>query len=258
MKNPTPPIVAALAALALAFSPVLFAQQSAGPDQQQNARADNGTANQAAKSAGPSSAQPGTLQKNDSKDGASETRDANPGTAATDSANQSGTKSPSDATTTASDRGAATKDAGDSVLTDKEFVMRAAQGGMTEVELGKLAAEKAQAGDVKSFGERMVKDHSQANDELKGIAEKKGIDISPTLNAHNQAQVDRLGKLSGAAFDKAYVKSQVRAHESTVELFKEEAQSGQDPDLKAFANKTLPTLQDHCSSIMGIQKNGVK
>ena len=143
-------------------------------------------------------------------------------------------------------------------LSDKEFVMRAAQGGMTEVELGKQASEKASSSEVKDFGSRMVKDHTQANDELKSLAEKKGITLSSSLDARHQGMVDKLGKLSGSAFDKAYVSNQVRAHEMTVKLFKEEAQSGQDPDLKAFASRTLPTLEDHCSSITGIQKSGVK
>jgi len=143
-------------------------------------------------------------------------------------------------------------------LSDKEFVMRAAQGGMTEVELGKVASEKGGTSEVKDFGNRMVKDHTQANDELKGLAEKKGITLSSTLDPRHQAQVDRLNKLTGPAFDKAYVNNQVRAHESTVELFQEEAQSGQDPDLKAFASRTLPTLQSHCSSIKSIENNGAK
>ena len=129
---------------------------------------------------------------------------------------------------------------------------------MTEVQLGRLASEKGGSSQVKDFGSRMVKDHSQANDELKGLADKKGIAVDSKLDARNQSQVDRLSKLSGPAFDKAYVTNQVRAHESTVKLFKEEAQSGQDPDLKAFASRTLPTLENHCSSIMDIQKNGVK
>jgi putative membrane protein len=184
---------------------------------------------------------------------------------ATDSAVQSTTKTPSDATTSAvenkeSNEVSSNTNPGkeDKPLSDKDFVMRAAQGGMTEVELGKVATEKGQSSDVKDFGARMVKDHTQANDQLKSLAEKKGIALSSSLDARHQGQVDRLSKLSGTAFDKAYVTNQVRAHEMTVKLFQQEAQSGQDPDLKAFANQTLPTLKDHCSSIMSIQNNGSK
>ncbi len=260
MKTPTHPALAAVAALALAFSPVLFAQQSTGPDQSQNARANDSTADQHANDNGSSASQPGTLDKNNSKDANSETRDANPGTTSSDSAVQSTTKNPSDATTATTETSASNSasNKAEKPLSDKEFVTRAAQGGMTEVELGKVASEKGGSSQVKDFGARMVKDHSQANDELKGLAEKKGIALASTLDARHQGQVDRLSRLSGPAFDKAYVTNQVRAHESTVALFQEEAQSGQDPDLKAFASRTLPTLQDHCSSIKGIQNSGVK
>ena len=134
----------------------------------------------------------------------------------------------------------------------------ASQGGMTEVELGKVAGEKASSSQVKDFGARMVKDHTQANDELKGIAEKKGVTLSSSLDARHQAMVDRMSKLSGPAFDQAYIKGMVRDHEKTVALFKSEAESGQDPDVKAFASKTLPTLEDHCSSIKSIQDSGAK
>jgi putative membrane protein len=134
----------------------------------------------------------------------------------------------------------------------------AAQGGMTEVQLGKVASEKGNSDQVKAFGARMVKDHTQANDELMGIAQKKGVTLSTTLDSRHQAMVDQMSKLSGPAFDKAYISGMVRDHEKTVALFKEEAQSGLDPDLKAFANKTLPTLEDHCSSIKSIQDGGSK
>jgi len=259
MKTKTHPALAAFAALALAFSPVLIAQQTTGPDQSQNPRANDSTADQHANDNGSSASQPGTLDKNNSKDANSQTIDANPGTTATDSAQQSTTKSPSDATTsTSSTASNSTSGQAEKPLSDKEFVMRAAQGGMTEVELGKVASEKASSSQVKDFGARMVKDHTQANDELKGIAQKKGITLSSTLDARHQGQVDKLSKLSGSAFDKAYVTNQVRAHEATVKLFQQEAQSGQDADLKAFASRTLPTLQQHCSSIQNIENNGAK
>jgi putative membrane protein len=259
MKTSTPQITATLAVLALAFAPVLMAQQTSGPDQTQNARANDSTADQHAATTG-APGQGNTVNMNDSKDGSTETLDKNPSNASTDSGAQSTTKDPSDATTTADDKNSSNSsgEKSEKPLTDKEFVMRAAQGGMTEVELGKVASEKASSSQVKDFGARMVKDHSQANDELKDLAQKKGIAISPKLDTRHQAQVERLSKLSGSAFDKAYVKNQVTAHEMTVKLFREEAQSGQDPDLKAFANKTLPTLEDHESSIKAIQDGTAK
>jgi putative membrane protein len=259
MKTSTHIALAAVAALAVALSPVLFAQQTPVMDQSDSSRSTNNPADQHADQNGSSASQPGTLQKNDSKDAASETRDANPGTASTDSAAESATKNPNttDTSSTMAQGGMASHH-GEKPLSDKQFMTMAAQGGMTEVELGKVATEKGVSSQVKDFGARMVKDHTMANDELKGIAEKKGVTLSSSLDARHQAVVDRMNKLSGPAFDQAYIRGMVRDHEKTVALFKEEATAGQDPDLKAFASKTLPTLEDHCSSIMSIQGSGVK
>jgi putative membrane protein len=257
MKTSIHPALAAIAALGVAFSPVLIAQQTAAPDQSQNTRAADSTADQHAADTGSPASQPGTLDKNNSKDAASETRDANPGTASSDSAAQSGTKDSTTADANNSAKDTVTHHA-EKPLSDKEFVAMASQGGMTEVELGKVAGEKGDSSAVKDFGARMVKDHTQANDELKGIADKKGLPIASSLDARHQAMVDRMSKLSGPAFDKAYVNGMVRDHDKTVALFKQEAESGQDPDLKAFASKTLPTLEDHCSSIKSIKDSGVK
>jgi putative membrane protein len=136
---------------------------------------------------------------------------------------------------------------------DKAFVMKAAQGGMTEVQLGQLAADKATAQDVKDFGSKMVVDHGKANDELKSIASSKGITISDKLDTKHQAMVDKQTGLSGAAFDKAYVATMVKGHKETDALFTKEASSGQDADLKAFAAKTDETVKMHLSMIQGIQ-----
>jgi len=264
MKTITSAAASAVTALALAFSPVLLAQNTSGPDQSQNSRGTDSVAQQHADA---NASQTGnTMDKNNSKDGASQTLDSNVNQNKTGSDMTAATKTPSDATTSpveqsraneAPDRTASSNKA-EKPLSDKEFVMKASQGGMTEVQLGKLASDKGGLSQVKDFGSQMVKDHSQANDELKSLADKKGLAVSPKLDSRNQAQVDRLSKLNGPAFDKAYVKNQVSAHESTVKLFQQEAKSGQDPDLKAFASRTLPTLQEHCSAIMNIDKKGAK
>jgi len=128
---------------------------------------------------------------------------------------------------------------------DQSFVMEAAKGGMAEVELGKLAADKASNPDVKKFGQRMVDDHSKANDELKAIAGRKNITLPAGPDAKQKAMYDRLAKLSGAAFDRAYMQAMVTDHVTDVAAFKREAQTGKDPDIKDFATKTLPTLEDH-------------
>jgi len=128
---------------------------------------------------------------------------------------------------------------------DQTFVTKAAQGGMAEVELGKLAAEKASSDTVKKFGQRMADDHSKANDELKKLAESKNITLPSTIGPEEKALRDRLSKLSGAAFDQAYMKAMVNDHVKDVNEFKMESKSGKDPELKAWAAKTLPTLEEH-------------
>jgi len=128
---------------------------------------------------------------------------------------------------------------------DNSWLMKAAGGGMAEVELGKLAQSQGSSDEVKQFGKRMVDDHSKANDELMQIASRKGITLPTSLDAKHQATRDRLSKLNGAAFDKAYMEDMVKDHREDVSEFRKEASNGQDSDLKAFAAKTLPTLEDH-------------
>jgi putative membrane protein len=136
---------------------------------------------------------------------------------------------------------------------DKTFVMMAAQGGMTEVQLGQMAADKGSSSDVKDFGSKMVTDHGKANDELKSIATSKGLTVPDKLDAKHQAMVDKLSKLSGAAFDKEYVMDMVAGHKKTDALMKKEAASGKDADLKAFASKTDETVEMHLKMIEDIQ-----
>lgn len=129
---------------------------------------------------------------------------------------------------------------------DSKFVMEAAQGGLEEVQLGQVAVQKAQNDKVKQFGQRMVDDHSKANDELKSIASKNGMTLPTDLDAKHKAMVDRMSGMSaGAAFDRAYMQMMVKDHQKDVSEFQKEANSGSDNDIKGFAAKTLPILQDH-------------
>ena len=128
---------------------------------------------------------------------------------------------------------------------DQKFVMDAAKGGMAEVELGKLAADKASSSDVKKFGQRMVDDHGKANDELKKLAQNKNITLPTAVDAQDKATIDRLSKLSGDAFDRAYMQAMLKDHRKDVSEFRTESKSGKDPDVKAWASKTLPTLEEH-------------
>jgi putative membrane protein len=128
---------------------------------------------------------------------------------------------------------------------DNTFVTKAAMGGMMEVQLGNYAKDHASNADVKAFGQRMVDDHSKANDELKSIAASKGITLPTSLSAKEQATYDRLTKLNGAEFDRAYMKDMVSDHRTDVAEFRRESQKGTDPEIKQFATKTLPTLEEH-------------
>jgi putative membrane protein len=129
--------------------------------------------------------------------------------------------------------------------TDQKFVMEAAMGGMAEVELGRLAAERGSSDDVKQFGQRMVDDHSRANSELMQLTTARGITSPTSLDAKHQAQMSKMAQLSGAAFDRAYAKEMLKDHQKDVSLFQKQSTSGADGDLRAFAAKTLPTLQEH-------------
>lgn len=128
---------------------------------------------------------------------------------------------------------------------DRKFIETAAMGGMIEVELGKLAQDKASNDQVKQFGARMVKDHGKANEELMQIASAKGVQPPATLDKKHQKDVDRLQKLSGADFDRAYMSHMVDDHKKDVSDFKKQAKSGKDAQVQAFAAKTLPTLEEH-------------
>ena len=128
---------------------------------------------------------------------------------------------------------------------DATFVTKAAQGGMAEVELGKLATQTASNDKVKQFGQRMVDDHTKAGDELKAIAAQKGMTIPSDLSSKDAATKNRLSGLNGAAFDRAYMQDMVNDHKADIAEFQKEADHGTDPDVKAFAQKTLPTLQEH-------------
>jgi putative membrane protein len=136
---------------------------------------------------------------------------------------------------------------------DTHFAIEAAQGGMAEVKLGQLAADKASNPDVKAFGQQMVDDHTKANDQLKSIAQDQGMTLPSDVNQKQQAMYDRLSKLSGGDFDRQYVKGMVMDHEEDVKDFRKEANSGKDEKIKSFASQTLPIIQGHLEKIKAIQ-----
>ena len=135
---------------------------------------------------------------------------------------------------------------------DRNFVNSASEAGAAEVAQGQLAISRTSNPDVKSFAQRMVDDHTRGNQALMQLATIKGLTprSGMTSEAAQEAQQkgksrDKWSKLSGASFDREYMKAQVRDHEMAVSLFEKEATNGSDPDLKAFAEKTLPTLKEH-------------
>src|SRR4051812_26338967 len=135
---------------------------------------------------------------------------------------------------------------------DQMFVKEAAMGGMAEVELGRLASQKASSPEVKQFGERMVADHSKANDQLKPIAQQKNIEVPTQLTGKHKAEYDRLSKLSGAQFDRAYTQLMLQDHRKDVSDFRKESTSGKDSDVKNFATQTLPTLEEHLKMVQSM------
>jgi putative membrane protein len=128
---------------------------------------------------------------------------------------------------------------------DKSFMMKAADAGMAEVELGQLALKQATNDDVKRFAQRMVDDHSKAGQELKQFADSKGVTLPAMVSASPKKLFDKMSKLSGAAFDREYMSEMVKDHEKAVALFESQSKSGKDMELKAWVDKTLPTLREH-------------
>jgi putative membrane protein len=133
----------------------------------------------------------------------------------------------------------------DPIAADKDFVREAAQGSAAEVALGRMAQEKGSSDAVKEFGKRMVDDHSKAEEELRQVAQMAKLDVRSDMPKKAKKAQDKLSKLSGADFDRAYAKMMVSDHKEDIKAFEREAHSGAVPAVKDFAAKTLPTLQEH-------------
>ena len=131
---------------------------------------------------------------------------------------------------------------------DTKFYRALAEGGNAEVTLGHLASDRATDPAVKEFSSRMIKDHSAANQELAALATSKSISLPDGLGMRGRAKEVELKALRGGAFDKAYISSQVKAHEETISLLQKEIASGKDADAQAFARKILPTVRSHLSA----------
>lgn len=142
---------------------------------------------------------------------------------------------------------------------DQKFFTEAANGGMMEVQLGQMAQKQAQSQDVKSFGERMVTDHTKANDELKTLAQQKDLAMPSAMEHKMKKAMDKLSGMSGADFDRKYMEMMVKDHTKDVADFRKAAKNVKDADLNAWAKKTLPTLEDHLKQAKETaQKLGLK
>ena len=160
-----------------------------------------------------------------------------------------------------SNRNATTNTAGEPAGTgalssrDQKFLMDTAMAGLMEVELGRWAAQVGTSPEVKQFGQRMIGDHSKANTELTQLASSKGVTLPTQLDEKHQRDVSKIARLKGADFDRAYSKAMLDDHEDAVKDFEKQSTNGTDADLKAFATKTLPTLQEHLEMARALPGN---
>jgi putative membrane protein len=137
---------------------------------------------------------------------------------------------------------------------DRKFIEDAAEGGMMEVQVGQLAQGKASDPNVKSFAETLVKDHSAANNELVQLANSKHVEL-PAAPSHGQRKdIEKMGKLSGKDFDKQFVAMGVKDHEKDIKKFEKASGKAKDPQLKAWIDKTLPTLRQHLAQAQKLQQ----
>ena len=138
---------------------------------------------------------------------------------------------------------------------DRDFAIKAASGGISEVETAQLAQQRATLPQTKQFAQRMIDDHTAANNELMQIARQANITLPSQPTGKDASEAQTLQGLNGAQFDQAYAQDELRDHQQTVQLFRKEADSGQDPTLKAFALKTLPVLQQHLQLAEALNKH---
>lgn len=189
----------------------------------------------------------GTSSANDSTDGTNAGQVGD--TAVT------GAAPPPTATTTAPAAGAATAPAPMAAMAPQEFVSNAASGGLFEVQSSELALERSQTPAVKEFAQMMINDHSKANEELKTLAEAKGLTVPTEIAGPPAQHMAAVQAAEGEAFDATYMQHQAQAHAETIALFQAQAEGGEDPDLRAWAEKTLPTLNAHAEHAQGMMGN---
>jgi putative membrane protein len=156
-------------------------------------------------------------------------------------------KSTETASNTSADRSSSADRSTTGVLnsTDKDFVSKAARGGMAEVELGNLAQQRGSTDAIKDFGKKLVNDHTKLNNELKDIAARQSLTLPMDLSSEQRMTIDKLSKLSGAAFDREFWKDSVSEHRDDIAEFRKEVDKGENQALKDFAASSIPVLEEH-------------
>ncbi|KTT37449.1 membrane protein [Pseudomonas oryzihabitans] len=142
-------------------------------------------------------------------------------------------------------------------LSPAQFVDDASAKGIAEIEAGKLALDKSQSQDIKSFAQQMIDDHTKANEQLKSLAQQKKLEVSSDAELMDKAKAMIL-QVRDDSFDRSYANNQVMAHEQTIAIFRTEAETSKDAELKAFAQKTLPTLEHHLQEAKALQSKYAK
>jgi putative membrane protein len=140
-------------------------------------------------------------------------------------------------------------------MRDKTFVRKAASGGLAEVQFGQLAAQKGASDEVKSFGQKMVDDHTKLNEKMAQVADSLGVMLPKHLNKEDQAEYDKLNSLSGDAFDKEYITAMVKDHHADLREFRIEANSTSDPNLKQVITDGAQVIHDHMVMIDKIARS---
>ena len=134
------------------------------------------------------------------------------------------------------------------------FLVKAANGGMTEVKLGEIAQQNAASQRVKDFGSMMVHDHSATNEKVKTLAAQRNVTLPTAVSDESQKAIDDCSKKTGREFDKAYMSDMVKKHQATIDMFEDAADKSKDADVKTFINNTLPKVREHLDSAKAIHK----
>jgi putative membrane protein len=134
------------------------------------------------------------------------------------------------------------------------FMVRAANSGMAEVQLAKMAQQKATRDGVKNFAAMLERDHTAANNQVKNFASQRNVALPATISDDKQKMINDMEKMSGNDFDKEYISMMIKSHKDGIDLFEDTRTNASDVDIKNFADKTLPTLRMHLDSAEAIKK----